>query len=500
MTNFNQDGDMFAISRTILTVCLMMGFCSLSSAASYYLDNTVASVGNGTSPATAWKNLTDLNGRSFTAGDSIKFKCGGTWKGQLKADGSGIKGQSIVYTSYGTGNKPVITNPTGQNIVSVTGKYIVVEGLKFDSGATQSVGILTSANSSYCILQNCEIAHTAQGAGISGSHHCITRSYIHDLHMIHDDPGGDDDYGAEGIVFSSASDIEVSFNRIVNCVGHSFDYGQDGGAFEIWQAASRVSIHHNYIQNCCGVLEGGGTGEVVSDFTISYNMLIAKCSEWLGIHTSDKFSVVPRNFKLDNNTIVSCGSVWAAGVWLTMTNNIFYNSSGGGISGGHNLGWGNTATDIKGKDPMFINPSSGDYHLKNGSPAIDAGTDLGYSLDFDEKAVPYGTAPDIGALEYHGSRMLFVPTEGGKNINVFYPIQNKINGSVVFRSILHNKKPIRFTVFNITGALIQNIMSQGNEDEISTIVFDRHHYSAGFYPVRIETDGFCEKNIVMNIR
>jgi hypothetical protein len=42
----------------------------------------------------------------------------------------------------------------------------------------------------------------------------------------------------------------------------------------------------------------------------------------------------------------------------------------------------------------------GDYHLQAGSPAINAGLNLGYPLDFDGKAVPQGTAPDIGAYEY----------------------------------------------------------------------------------------------------
>jgi hypothetical protein len=49
------------------------------------------------------------------------------------------------------------------------------------------------------------------------------------------------------------------------------------------------------------------------------------------------------------------------------------------------------ATDIVGTNPLFANPSSQDFHLQEGSPAIDAGTDLGE---------PYhGDAPDLGAFE-----------------------------------------------------------------------------------------------------
>jgi hypothetical protein len=44
-------------------------------------------------------------------------------------------------------------------------------------------------------------------------------------------------------------------------------------------------------------------------------------------------------------------------------------------------------------DPLFL-------HLQNVSPAIDAGTDVGLTRDYDGNAVPQGLAPDIGAFEY----------------------------------------------------------------------------------------------------
>ena len=65
----------------------------------------------------------------------------------------------------------------------------------------------------------------------------------------------------------------------------------------------------------------------------------------------------------------------------------------------HNLYWqpkriGRGAIDDTAvyKDPLFVNHKIGDFHLKDDSPAIDAGIDIGLPY--------YGNAPDIGVFEW----------------------------------------------------------------------------------------------------
>jgi len=60
-------------------------------------------------------------------------------------------------------------------------------------------------------------------------------------------------------------------------------------------------------------------------------------------------------------------------------------------------------------NPLFTTPI--DYHLLVGSPAIDAGTNVGLTRDFDGNVVPFNSTPDIGAYEY-GSYIV-VPGETG---------------------------------------------------------------------------------------
>jgi hypothetical protein len=73
------------------------------SACTYYADSQSGSdSSDGLSETKAWKSLDVVNGKTFSAGDTILFKAGCVWKGQLKPQGSGTPDNPIRIDQYGS--------------------------------------------------------------------------------------------------------------------------------------------------------------------------------------------------------------------------------------------------------------------------------------------------------------------------------------------------------------------------------------------------------------
>lgn len=75
----------------------------------YYVANSGNDTHDGLTPATAWKTIAKVNSSTFSVGDSILFNRGDSWNEKLLPPNSGSAGSPIVFSAYGTGNKPIIT-------------------------------------------------------------------------------------------------------------------------------------------------------------------------------------------------------------------------------------------------------------------------------------------------------------------------------------------------------------------------------------------------------
>ncbi len=284
----------------------------------FYVNSASTSMTEDGTITNPWKSIASLNTATIglVPGDSLFFKSGATFNGKLNIDGSGIISKPIVITSYSTGPKPIITTDASELISIVNQQYIVINGLTLTDlsmnledhsiQARTQYGILLF-NSPNCTISNCTISLVGIGiATQSGSNFTnINNNTISNLRAIRNTIGGEDDYGANGLVLGSSSN-QIYQNIINDCWATSFDYGYIGGAVELFN----TSINNNYmlynsVANCAGFLEIGGeaSGTAINNL-FAYNKII-NCGKTASFHNKvDGSYINTNNTRILNNVII----------------------------------------------------------------------------------------------------------------------------------------------------------------------------------------------------
>ncbi|HWH93351.1 MAG TPA: choice-of-anchor Q domain-containing protein [Baekduia sp.] len=422
---------MSTVAAGIAALVVMAAFAAAAHAAtaSYYVDCAAGSDSNsGTSTTSAWRTLSAVNGRTFAAGNQINLKRGCSWDGGMVGRSSGTASAPIVYTAYGTGTAPTIRNSTGGTYaesVDISGDYNIIDGLLVRDA--RESGVMLRAGADHNVVRNTEVTAVGNGITANGQYNLLTHNQVHDLKMIVNTAGGDDDYGAVCFWIGGPNN-EVSYNRGVNCRAPSSDYGYDGGFVEVWRQGDNTYVHHNFADNTSGFFEIGGSGSA-RNMKVAQNVLY-NVHGGLCLHNGGTFAISFDNFRFEGNTayattggyrfldcvsgltpsmVIMRDNIFMGNVTIsssgnfTHTNNLY--SMTGGASVGYSLGSGE-----KQGNPLFVNAGAEDFHLQSGSPAIDAGVDAGYLTDFDDAARKAGAATDIGAYEFHSTSGTPTPT------------------------------------------------------------------------------------------
>lgn len=134
-----------------LTMFVVMGITAATAStaaigATYYVDSTSGhDTAAGTDTTHPWQTLGAVNATTFSAGDQILFKRGGTWSGQLHPQGNGAAGSPIIIDAYGSGASPII------NGGSLTWNST--------TNALGSSAAVYLQNQQYWVIQNLEIVN-----------------------------------------------------------------------------------------------------------------------------------------------------------------------------------------------------------------------------------------------------------------------------------------------------------------------------------------------------
>ena len=212
----------------------------------------------------------------------------------------------------------------------------------------------------------------------------------------------------------NVSNITVRYNKIWQC----YDAGYSPQGHGVY-SSSNIDFHHNTISNCYyGIEFWTSPGQNLTNISFNNNVIANTGYQWSEAQRPRKgqehalrfwgLDTPVANFNVKNNIIINslragfqCDNGFEC---INLDYNLYYVTTVAKTSVPVNtlaqwqMSFGKDLHSIS-ADPLFN--SSTDFHLLPGSPAIDAGANLGYTLDF-EGVVITGT-PEIGAYQYVGT-------------------------------------------------------------------------------------------------
>jgi hypothetical protein len=397
----------------------------------YYVDQNhpQADDSNPGSEAFPWKTIQHA-AVIATAGDVVYVKAG-VYPERVVPQNSGLPGSKITFqalpsrsvTMYGfytvysdylhIEGFNITTHPSLTGWTEIYGVFIhsdhveVVDNYFYDLRATAIQGYWHEPYPHAATVTGNAIYHSQMGIGVTGYGWLVEGNEVSRLFKY---GSGDSDYsrffGDDHVIrgnhFHGALPGEIG-SAHVDCF-QTFDNNGEFG--------HNVTIEGNL----CTDFHQGFMGEAHYYHDISHitfkNNIFAHGWAW-GLCVQDI-----ANLTVLNNTFVD---IRYHGVGLSddspnarIENNIFYDTgtsywfpANSASSGDYNLVYLSQTPpvsgshDLIGVDPSFVDIAGGDYHLKPGSPAVDAGDDLlEVGIDYDGVLRPQGPGWDIGAFEF----------------------------------------------------------------------------------------------------
>lgn len=366
---------------------------SVSKGLNYYVDATLGNDSNdGRAPGDAWQTIAKVNASTFLPGDGVLFKRGETWSGEngLLFVSNGEPSNEIVIGAYGSGASPIWALDTQCDIrtcMYVTIRDIVIDGTNLPADHA-------------CIKIWHEALHVTM-------HTCEVKNGPNQGILVQQTDGGE---------------VRADYNQIINCTVH------DNGTTQLHHGIY-IETSNNLVDRCAVYNNTGYGIHVYNVTTTCHNNVVRYCESYDNAQAGGDGSGILLGSGDANQAYYNLCWGNKHGIHVEFsspTNTLIYNNScydnfgyGIGIEGGdgaivrnniaypegwneyHDGGTGTTASNnVFAADPLFVNPVANDFHLQSGSPARNAGLDLGFAVDYDGVIVPQETNPAIGAYEY----------------------------------------------------------------------------------------------------
>jgi parallel beta-helix repeat protein len=409
----------------------------------------VAPYGDDSAPGTQsqpWRTIQKA-ANTMTAGDSVRVAAG-TYPERVTVSTSGTIGAMITFSAIGDASTQGFTvigdyikiegftvtatacswNPPGAGIW-IEGDYFVVDNNYLYN--SPRAGLHTRPSSSGGTITNNRAFRNGQaGFIIEGTNHLVENNEVWGTVAYHTATSCSND--ADGFLFFGTGHA-FRGNYI-----HDIDYsGENQGqhphidCFQTWSDEYHEAAHDViFEQNVCINLDAQSQDEVgqgfmveggASDLLIRNNIIQA--FRIINTVDSSHLAVVNNSF---TGRLSAPSEYYPMGIsvtntpYMTIMNNIFYDIRGSaivikdsassqGLDVGYNCvyrsdgimpGGSPYPNDLWNVNPMFMDASAGDFHLRPDSPLMDAGEYLTSVVnDFDNTPRPQGAGYDIGAFE-----------------------------------------------------------------------------------------------------
>ena len=408
------------------------------SGTAYYVSNSGSDSNNGISTGSPWKSVAHVVAfePSLRAGDCVLFQRGGVWSEELKISNvHGTQTNPITFGNYGSGNLPVIdggsTRPYGIVGASASGQaansYVTIDG--FEVRNATSGGIIFS----YLVqpgitIKNNYVHNNGYGAYSGACSGCFgvdsgSYGYNSGIAFVAYPNGA---YGAK--ILNNVVKLEGGHNAVVvdqdsgspvvqgnkvgpGCSHNCIDFKRSTGALfkqNIVNCSTPAVVNGQTYPACNGNAfyaeqdSSGYTQTGTYEENVAYGAAPNyACFEGIGVSG-------PLSLKFYNNSCYG-GSTGALGVnfngcggTFAFKNNIFHTAS---IQMGTNCGsytWdyndkynssGPTGTHDMTVNPLFVNPSTMDFHLQSTSPVLTTDDSSVLGLPYMGACGTSGTCP-----------------------------------------------------------------------------------------------------------
>jgi hypothetical protein len=368
---------------------------------------------------------------------------------------------------------------------------VISNNLAQDAGG--GFGCVTSAP----ILERCVIDENDAFPGLGGGISCyLSTVSLQDCRITDNDASLD----GSGIRCSSSA---ININ---NC---TINENSTNGNGAIACLSSNLSIDHSVVCGNLAYLSGGGL------FIQNSNVSIEYCAfRGNGAPSGSAICAYGLEPMTIRNSIVDANNLSAAlylnhaiGVIPMIAYNDFSNNAEGNFTGPSVPGGLGAifATNLNGDscdtynniflDPLFLNPDSGDFHLTEDSPCIDAG-------DPESPLDPDSTIADMGAFYFHHLVGIAEPPERfipesffleGNHPNPFNPATTITFGLPV-------ASRVQVEVFDIAGRLV-GLSGSGTAPTtgyfpagVHEVTFDGSDLPSGIYILRLQGGDFSAIN------